>query len=37
MAALACVPLEHVVQTAALVAAGIALALPASHCDEELD
>jgi hypothetical protein len=31
MAAFTYVPLGHVVQTAALVAAGVALALPASH------
>jgi hypothetical protein len=36
MAALAYVPLGHVMQTAALIAAGVALALPASHCNEEV-
>jgi hypothetical protein len=36
IAALAYVPLGHVVHVAALVAAGVALALPASHCDEEV-
>ena len=36
MAALAYVPLAHSVHAAALVAAGVALALPASHCDEEV-
>ena len=34
MAALAYVPLGHAVQTATLVAAGVALALPASQCNE---
>jgi hypothetical protein len=36
MAALVYVPLGQVVQTAALVAAGVALALPASHCKAEV-
>ena len=36
MAALAYVPLAHSMHAAALVAAGVALALPASHCDEEV-
>ena len=36
MAALAYVPLGHSVHAAALVAAGVALTLPASHCDEEV-
>jgi hypothetical protein len=36
MVALAYVPLWHVVHAAALVAAGVALALPASHCNEEV-
>ena len=36
MAALAYVPPAHSMHAAALVAAGVALALPASHCDEEV-
>ena len=36
MAGLEYVPLAHSVQAAALVAAGVSLALPASHCDEEI-